>query len=278
MVRCCLLAVLVITADVANAQDLKWPAAGERVAITLKDSRTLEGVVTADTTPQLLSLTRTSRGIEIESDIPREKIATIEKLTAPEIALPDPSRPAEIAPPAPSLQAPRRDPLPKVRSLAIRAHLANWDNDPEPDGLLVDVSPLDANGAFVPIAGNIDLELYGQRHQQGAQVFDDRASFLLLDRNAKIVRSADAGAESYSVRLPFRRFHPDRNLELNPFALVRARFSVPGQGVFEAADDWTVIRASSRFRDDVQQLTGKRYLSPEQTRLQTPFDIRRVSP
>lgn len=270
--------ILLEAAQAVNAQDLRWPSPGEHVAITLKDARVLVGVVTADSTPRLLSLARTSRGLEIESDVPREKIAEIKPLTAPELALPNPSRPSEILPVKPASRNPRRVNLPKVRTLLVRARLANWDDDPEPDGLLVDVSPLDASGAFVPVGGNIDLELYGQRHQQPAHTFDDREPFTLLDRSAKIVRSADAETDSYQVRLPFRRFHPDRNLELNPFALVRARFSVPGQGVFEASDDWAVIRPSSRFRDDVQLLTGKRYLSREQTRLQTPFDIRRVSP
>jgi hypothetical protein len=264
----------------AIGQELAWPSPGEHVAVQLRDARSVRGVVTGETTEHQLALASERRGITSESAFQRSKIAKIAKLPPVELlldAIPD-SRP-ETSPSSAAFVEKPRAPVTKVRSLSIRARLANWDNDPEPDGLLVELTPLDGIGQFAAVGGSIDLELYGERHQQGGFVFDDREPFTLLDRHAKIVRAVDAGTESFVVRFPFRRFHPDRNLEISTYALVRARFSVPGQGVFEAADDWTVIRDSSRFRDDVQQLTGKRYLKQEQTILQqTPFDVRRVSP
>jgi hypothetical protein len=264
----------------AIGQELAWPSPGEHVAVQLRDARSVRGVVTGETTEHQLALASERRGITSESAFPRSKIAKIEKLSPVELLLneiPDSPPESALAPITP--KAKPRAPVMKVRSLLVRARLANWDNDPEPDGLLVEVTPLDGMGRFAAVGGSIDLELYGERHQQGGFVFDDREPFTLLDRHAKIVRAVDAGPESFVVRFPFRRFHPDRNLEISTYGLVRARFSVPGQGVFEAADDWTVIRDSSRFRDDVQQLTGKRYLKQEQTILQqTPFDVRRVSP
>lgn len=265
--------LLLAGASIAVAQEGTWPAPGEHVAITLHDARQIQGVVTEETTEQRLSLARTIRGITTQSSIPREKIAKIDPRSPLDHAMED-----AHSKPRPVRRLPPKAPTAKIEHLEVRARLANWDNDPEPDGLIVEVSPRDREGNFVAAAGGIDLELYGERHRHGGRVFDDREPFPLLDRSSQIVRSSDASGDAYVVQLPFRRFHPDRNLELGPFALVRVRFSTAGQGVFEAADDWTVIRESSRFRDDLQQLTGRRYHAREQTRLQPLVDVRQVSP
>ncbi len=263
MVRFAGIAILLFACQ-ADAQELTWPSPGETVTVTLKDARTLTGVVTSDTTPRSLALARTSRGLTLESNIPRAKIEKLAKLPPLELTESEtPPLPPEVVEVKTAPARPPRVPMAKVKSVTVRARLANWDNDPEPDGLLVEVSPLDAMGNFVPAACSIDLELYGERHQQSGHSYDYREPFTLLDRTAKILRAADAGSESYVVRFPFRRFHPERNLEISESGLMQARLSVPGQGVFKASDDWTMLRDSSRTRDNLQQLTGSRYLPAE---------------
>lgn len=254
------------------SQDLAWPKPGEYVKATLKDSRTIQGIVTSETTSETLALSRTLRGLTTESETPKSKIASIEKQSPPELKLDDPAAPASELPAQPlgTTHPPRRS-SPRIVSLAVRARLANWDADPQPDGLLIEVSPLDAAGNFVPVAGNIDLTLYGERHQQGGKAHDDRAPFFILEKTTRLLRVADAskktsqeiGSDAYYLRLPFRNFDPNRDFSIGEFGILQARLSVPGQGVFKASDDWTQIRDSSRTRDNLQQLTGRRYLPTE---------------
>lgn len=271
--------ILLFSAIPTFGQEPTWPQPGEYVLVELSDGRTLHGIVTSETTSDALSLARTLHGVTIESEVAKSKVSSIKKLPPPELKMDEP-------PPASSLEQevkapvvmPRRRPVAKVRSIEVRARLANWDADPEPDGLLVAVAPLDSRGNFVPVAGNINLELYGERHQQGGHIHDDREPFALLDQSSKTLRTSDAGDDSYVIRFTFRRFHPDRDLEIDHIGLLRARLSIPGQGVFENSDDWTVLRSSSRYRDSVQLLTGNRYLKQESTSLRPQNTVRRVSP
>lgn len=228
----------------------------------------MQGIVTSETTSDTLALSRTLRGLTTESEIARSKIARIETQSPPELKLDEPTSALSEPQSQPfGTRHPQRRPSPKIVSLSVRARLANWDADPQPDGLLIELAPLDANGHFAAVSGNVDLVLYGERHQQAGKAHEDRESFFILEKTTKLLRVTDAGKElgsdAYHLRLPFRKFDPNRDFSIGEYGILHARLSVPGQGVFQNSDDWTQLRDASRTRDNLQQLTGSRYLPSE---------------
>lgn len=255
---------LILVAVPVCGQDLAWPKPGEYLMVNLHDGRTLQGNVTSETTSKTLALSRTLRGLTTESEIPRAKIAKIERQNPPELKLDEPAF-AQSEPQAQPFGTshPHRRPSPKVVSLSVRARLANWDADPQPDGLLVELTPLDANGDFAAVSGNVDLVLYGERHQQGGKAHEDREPVFILEKTTKLLRTAHASSDAYHLRLPFQKFDPNRDFSIGEYGILEARLSLPGQGVFKASDDWAQLQDSSRTRDNLQQLAGSRYLRSE---------------
>ena len=60
----------------------------------------------------------------------------------------------------------RLPPTPRVVSLAIDARAGRWDENVEPDGLVVHVYPLDADGAIVPVRGTLNVDLKAERQDE----------------------------------------------------------------------------------------------------------------
>lgn len=185
------------------------------------------------------------------------RLAQIDPATSP------PSHPHEaehVPPPAPMAVC---DPgaVRRVRSLAIEAGVANWDADVEVDGLVVDVFPLDADGAVVPVNGTIQIDLTGW---QGG-VIQREQPFTRLGHWTRQVRMVGADACDARYRLPFQSEHPEFDLEWLPHGLVHARLTVPGHGVFETTASTVRIRPYSAARDHLQQITGYRFLPIERT-------------
>ena len=66
-----------------------------------------------------------------------------------------------------------------------------------------------------------------------------------------------------TVKLPFRRFDPERSPDIALVGLLRVRFGVPTVGVFEASVSDVIIREPSLFRDELFLSTGNRLLPSE---------------
>jgi len=157
---------------------------------------------------------------------------------------------------------PSRDPaLPRVRSLAIEASVADWDADVEVDGLLVRVFPLDGQGAVVPTHGTLEIDLTAKHTGVVRQPWP----LVPAGRWTKQVRRADFVPSGVVYRLPFQGKHPEFDLDLAPYGTVHARLSVPGQGTFEATRAATRIRPADPMRDELQQIAGRRFLPQERT-------------
>ena len=152
---------------------------------------------------------------------------------------------------------------PRVQSVSVSAQLANWDADVEPDGLIVYVAPLDADGNLVAIDGTIDAELIGE----GPGTTDRLVTFPTLDRWVRSLRPADMGPQGARVRLEFQRAHPEFDLRLGPYGVVHVRLNVAGHGSFEATTDLTAVRTFNPIRDRVQQQSGQRFFPNERTGL-----------
>ena len=158
--------------------------------------------------------------------------------------------------------------FPVACALKIEAGLANWDDDVEPDGLRVLVSPVDSFGQVVPVAGSIDFQLIGQRRiARGGEHVSRQDGFPLLGEWSRRVTPKAFGPNGFVYELPFRNFAPGRDVDIAFEALLTARLGIPGVGVLNSSDSYVLLRPASWFRDDLQLRTGRRYDRREFTRL-----------
>ncbi len=139
----------------------------------------------------------------------------------------------------------------RVASLNINAYIANWDRDAALDGLVVHVLPVNSQSGIVPVDGQIDLKLIGQRHRQlDALGRNNHEQFPELERWSKLIRKADFGPNGAVIKLEFRNTEPEYQTELADGALLTGSLGVPGQGRFEASASDVLIRPLSDFRDE----------------------------
>ncbi len=150
---------------------------------------------------------------------------------------------------------------PRVRALAIDAVVANWDADVEVDGLLIHVYPLDATGTVVPARGMLEVDLTAER----LGLVRRPNPFVGLGRWMRRVRPEDFGGYGAVYRLPFQSVHPEFDPAIVSHGVVHARLSVPGQGTFDATEGTVRIRPLSPIRNQLQQVTGSRFLPQEHT-------------
>lgn len=146
-----------------------------------------------------------------------------------------------------------------VRSLAVEAQLANWDADVEPDGLILDVLPLDLEGHPVAVSGSIAVELLAER----VGVVQLPNPFERIGYWTRRVSPDDFGVYGARYRLPFQAVNPDFERRFASHGAVHVRLSVPGAGVFEQTDSTLRIRPYSSVRDRLEETTGRRYFYQE---------------
>jgi len=154
----------------------------------------------------------------------------------------------------------------EIASLWISARLANWDRDPEADGLIVTVVPRDTSGRLIPVPGRLRLTLVGQAVHYGPH--DDlrpRALWPELGCWDRTIRDSDFTSQGAEYRLEFRSRHPEFDFRIAADGLLTATLGVPGQGTFQASDAYVDLRPASRFRDALQQRTGQRFVRQERT-------------
>ncbi len=157
----------------------------------------------------------------------------------------------------------------RVEYLEIDARAMNWDTDVELDGLLVNVRPFDGEGRVVPVNAQIRFQLFGERYATTTRrTFDASIPFPQVGDWTQKIRKADFGPDGVTVKLPFRRLHPEFNTDLAAHSLLTARLGISGQGTFDASAADVFIRPLSRYRDDLFQRTRshQRYLGDETTR------------
>ncbi|MEZ6048364.1 MAG: hypothetical protein R3C11_22875 [Planctomycetaceae bacterium] len=190
----------------------------------------------------------TAEGIHISQEIPA---SISEPLPAP--PLPESELPA----------TPRR-----VTSLDINADVANWDRDPERDGILLEVRPLDNNGDLIPVDGQVECELIIEHKtwEGGEYISRLPERFEVVARWTQPIQQTDFRSSGVTLKLPYRVRHPESDLLIDPDALVHARLKVPGEGVFTASYEIVRLRPFSSIRDEFQLYEGNRYFPQERTR------------
>lgn len=260
-------------------------AATDEVIVNLKDGRTVTGKVDARTSDESLWLRAAESTILLRSRFVWDNIRSAKHagkmLTAAEFRTlaktlktkvdPNPFyRPPQKVAPSPNRAFPQQPRGPvfvrpqdfRVAALEIYASVANWDNDPEDDGLLVTIYPTTANGQLRPIDGQLNLKLFGRVNQPSLI----RRHFPELTRGSLRVRAADFGPDGATYKFHFRNFHPEKNLDIDVFGLLSGRLVVAGHGTFDASDANVRLRRLSRFRDRLQFHSGRRFLPAERPR------------
>ncbi len=266
------------------------------ISVDLASGRTLTGALDARTTAAELWLRASHGGAELLRPIRWDRVVSAEvagcRLTGEEIhhlivQLREEIPAEPVVPPAKTsivmvgqlngaapITNPAAEPLGthRVVSLAIDARAARWDANVEPDGLLVHVYPLDADGAVVPVRGTLNVDLKTQC--QGRHRLTD--PFLDAGHWTEAVNTADFGPSGAAYRLRFQAISPEflsaeSSRRVAPRGLVHACLAVPGQGTFEASDDMAVLRPLSTVRNHLEAVTrhgdfpGYRYFDNERT-------------
>jgi hypothetical protein len=153
----------------------------------------------------------------------------------------------------------------RVRSLAIDAYLANWDQDAEVDGLELRIYPLNADRNIVPVNGIVTTELIGQRYLP-EQLFEPiREPVSLIEKWTSRVDASRFNTDGTVVRLPFRNNHPEFDLAIRYFGQVNAKLNIRGQGTYDATVPVT-LRTFSPLREQLQFNYGTRFFPGERTR------------
>ena len=294
-----LLTIILVATTSVRADELCKSYEPITATVTLVDDSTVRAVVDAETDDQFLAIRSSAPGIFIRRFIPWHHIAAADigeqvltsdalkkylknsKLDGGDQTLADLSHSLTMtsdvradhlvgathptvaaAAGLPMLSDPIRT---RVTSLEFSATAANWDRDAAFDGVRVLVRPLNAVGEVVPADGYITLRLFGQKFLPAGSVRHNRQVdvFPTLENWTRKVRNQDFGLQGAVYQFAYRRTNPLFVDNLSSIGLTHASLSVPGQGVFRASDDMTVIRDFSPFRNQHEQLTGQRFLPVE---------------
>ncbi|HEY2413107.1 MAG TPA: hypothetical protein VGI40_12735 [Pirellulaceae bacterium] len=273
--------------------------AGEPVTVELQNGHVVQGETDEQTDDVRLWLRREADGVQLASGFPWDQVRQVtsgdrvlpgreffaaalgtksagktyqELPYASRGAEPVQSASAEAEIPAKSVseQFHRKAVERRVKSLYIEAYLAQWDGDPQTDGLRVFVYPLSADGELVPVNGQIDLFLLGEIERATGVVGNPTMpQFRELERGSQLVKAGDFSRGAAMYQLPFRQFHPDFYFDVARQALLHARLGVPGQGVFMASDANVQMRGFSRIRDELQMKSPQRFF-PQENAIERP--------
>jgi hypothetical protein len=134
-------------------------------------------------------------------------------------------------------------------SLEISAEPANWDRDVETDGLRLYVWPLDAQGRLVAVRGQLRVELSAPSH---GPAWRDLPKNTLETWTVQIKPQDFEMGRPAVVQLPYRRRHPQFNLDIASAALATATLGINGRGVLSASDANVYLRPLSRYHDELQ--------------------------
>lgn len=122
--------------------------------------------------------------------------------------------------------------VPRAETVESRVVVANWDEDPQPDGIEVEVRPT-TWGQPVPIErGAVSVRLYGEPIQDSSRIRilrrNQRATE--LGRWTVPVEQVDFVQGTAIVRLPFQQIDPFQGRRFSPIGFAQVSLGVNGQG------------------------------------------------
>ena len=141
----------------------------------------------------------------------------------------------------------------KVSRLEIDAHLGQWDNDIEYDGLLLNWTATDPSGNPIVLRGIVEAELYTtKRHTFNAVPQGSGYRYTRIGRWVQRINDSD------SIQLPFQAANPEKDLKLGESGYLKIKFILPGGGVIQRQIEPIRIRRYSPSRD-FQELKRTKY-------------------
>jgi hypothetical protein len=154
----------------------------------------------------------------------------------------------------------------RVRSIDVRAVLANWNSGVEMDGLILTVWPLGDEGQILPVSGTLEVELVGMQGDaaQSQYSYFRGNPFPILAQWSRALLANNVTPAGAQFKLPFQAIHPEFNTRVGRYGLVQVRLAVPGHGTFASTVNLVRIRPFSPLRDIRQQLHLERFFPHEQ--------------
>jgi hypothetical protein len=256
------------------ADEIKLPP---KITVETSNGRFVTGRVSAESNEKQLTLVLATPQIVLRTHIAWKQIARakvagktleLEQLRKQWKQLRLPKRLA-VEDAGPAKRQTIRDPHAGVSKLvaSIRADawLGNWDRDAEPDGLELAIELLDKNGRPATAGGSYTARLFGlpQQFTGGQSTLKRTPKVVELAKWGDRVRSTEFADGVLKVRLPFRQFDPNKQLDISADTLLEVEFGIAGRGVFKTSIADVLVRQPSFFRDELQQRTGRRQLSSE---------------
>ena len=280
--------LLVVCLGITSASTV---AAADVVVVVLQNGRVLAGSVGEQTDDSDLWLFSAELSILVSSATPWSDVASAtvrgKTLTAAQFQavieqLKTPVPPETFQHPAFPVFGPPCISRPRVQSLEILASLRNWDRDLEPDGLEVRLDPLTCDDDLAIVDGLATVRLLGRRRglqerletTQQFGFWTDGGSvseyaprrgyqrYVELGRWTERIRAVQWTERGYVVRLPFRRVHPEHDLDIALDGVVDVRLNVTGQGTWNATTP-VQLRTFSPLREDLELYRRTRYFPDE---------------
>ena len=168
----------------------------------------------------------------------------------------EPARGA-VEPSPPRLRPSRVNASATAKAIVADAWLANWDQDVESDGLVVQLQLIDGQGNSLLTGGYLEAELWSARRRN--QSSRPRGAGVAVERVGRWARQLSNAELDSPIQLPFQVQHPDFQTAWGHVGVLRLRLAVPGHGVFETSIDAVRIREFSPTRDQLELLENRRF-------------------
>jgi hypothetical protein len=243
---------LVIVSQNSNADEPPWGAfpVGAEMSATLFTGRIVRGTLDSRTTNDLLCLTIDREGMSVSSIMHRDDVSAIELVDLQ--AKPRLSRVGNVGGPmlaanhgSRSANANSRNGSNRAQSLAVFAHVDNWNADPKSDGIRLYLSPKGANGEVLPVLGTVSVQLNvyrGDVRNVAGRLHEEESWSYELSKS-------DYDQHGAVITLPFRRIQPDSDKDIYTFGTLNVRLKIAGQGVLDATLDDVELRKRSITSD-----------------------------
>lgn len=226
---------------------VRLQAAETQVTVHLVSGRTLTGTLDSRTDKEKLWLRWQVGEVELQRPIAWERVASaqvenksieVQALKEQAAKLATPGRQPQLRPASTNISSTRHPTItPVVHSIQCDAWLANWDADSLLDGLILEVVALDQFGNAIEAHGTVEADL---------MTIDYQPAYLNSSSGGRVPTSLGHWNQRWDSRarnrLELLGRDPQRDRNLDRYALLKIKVSIPGSGVFEQQIDGLQMR------------------------------------